>query len=219
MVTLFLGHLVRNSWIGHTGPVAAFLPALAMLFLVFGDVWRASGSLRPLACHDETGRQRIIRLSWVSIFFGGSLLVPTFGPQDPSPGLTPEVFLGMGLLVPIAEEFFFRGALLGWLRARTDDTEAVLLTSLCFAGLHAVGSDPSRFLATFGLGLGTGVLAIWNRCLHPAILLHAFYNLFQLTGGWSGRLLVSPFPILMAGLCGTFLLTAHSVRVRPHPED
>ncbi len=87
------------------------------------------------------------------------------------------VLWGLVVLVtlagPVAEEFFFRGLVYGWLRSRLGIGKALLATALLFAGLHA---DPVAFLPIAGLGLLFGWLYEKTGTLAAPIAIHTVHN-------------------------------------------
>jgi len=88
----------------------------------------------------------------------------------------------------LAEEFFFRGALLARLERETDATWALVLSSLAFAALHlglawTLGgtADPwiaaSTVIALHGvMGLGFGFLFVTTRSLLAPTVFHVLVN-------------------------------------------
>jgi membrane protease YdiL (CAAX protease family) len=75
--------------------------------------------------------------------------------------------------VPLAEELFFRGALLAWLERATSLRVAAWVSAVCFTLSHA---EPRSWPA---LSLVAGVLGLlrWaGQGLRPCILLHATFN-------------------------------------------
>lgn len=90
---------------------------------------------------------------------------------------------------PLAEEFFFRRVLQGWLEKQLDDDFApVLISSLAFAAAHA--GHGLAFVPLFPLALVLGGIARATGSIVPCILLHALFNgvsvvllLAQPTGG------------------------------------
>jgi membrane protease YdiL (CAAX protease family) len=104
----------------------------------------------------------------------------------------------ISLLVPIAEEFFFRGRLLPWLLARLDKLSAVSLTALAFACAHG---DPLQALVALPLGLLLGAVRAEGGSLLACIVIHQAHNALFVAGGptvvaapWAGLVLA------MAGL-------------------
>lgn len=60
--------------------------------------------------------------------------------------------VGLGLVVPVVEELFFRGLLYGGLERARRARDAVLVTAMCDAALHAGGRD-AALLLTLALAL------------------------------------------------------------------
>lgn len=84
------------------------------------------------------------------------------------------LFLYIGILIPIAEELFFRGVVFGWLRSRFDFWPANLATALAFGLIHLQSVEVSIALTAGGLVLGW--LYEKSGSLMPAILAHQAFN-------------------------------------------
>ena len=84
------------------------------------------------------------------------------------------LFLYIGILIPIAEELFFRGVVFGWLRSRFDFWPANLATALAFGLIHLQSIEVSIALTAGGLALGW--LYEKSGSLLPAILAHQAFN-------------------------------------------
>lgn len=82
--------------------------------------------------------------------------------------------LGAGILVPIAEELYFRGALFTWFRARFNFPVALLASSTLFALGHidALGVVASSFV----LALANGWVFEKSKTLWAPILMHITTN-------------------------------------------
>ena len=88
------------------------------------------------------------------------------------------LFLTVGVLTPIAEELFFRGALMGWMMLRRFPRWAViLLPALLFAVMHL---NPMGMLQIFFLALLLGYLRWATGSLWPSVGLHICNNLLVL---------------------------------------
>jgi membrane protease YdiL (CAAX protease family) len=98
------------------------------------------------------------------------LMVPP-GPLGPSLALT---LLGAGLLVPVAEELYFRGLLHGWLAERLGLWPRVLLSSALFALGHFDNAGVAA--ASFILGLLCALALERSRSLWLPIIIHAVNN-------------------------------------------
>lgn len=84
----------------------------------------------------------------------------------------------VGVLTPIAEELFFRGALMGWMMLRRFPRwSVILLPALLFAVMHL---NPMGMLQIFFLGLLLGYLRWATGSLWPSVALHMFNNLLVL---------------------------------------
>ena len=74
---------------------------------------------------------------------------------------------------PIAEEFFFRRILQGWLEVKFGDW-AVLVSALCFGFAHL--GDGLGWIPLIGFGLAAGYLTRRRGTILPSIVLHALFN-------------------------------------------
>lgn len=80
------------------------------------------------------------------------------------------------VVAPLAEEFFFRRVLQGWLEKHfADETGvAVALSAIAFASAHA--GQGLAFLPLFPLALVLGLIAERTGSIVPGVLLHAMFN-------------------------------------------
>lgn len=83
------------------------------------------------------------------------------------------VLLSAVVAAPIAEEFFFRRVLQGWLETRLGD-RAVPVSAVAF-GLAHVGHGLG-WVPLIGFGLATGYLARQRGSVLPCIVVHALFN-------------------------------------------
>lgn len=101
----------------------------------------------------------------------------TFLAGDRDPVAVALVVVAAVVVAPIAEEFFFRRALQGWLEARLPEADggaAIGLSAAAFAAAHmGHGLAPAPL---FLLGLVLGFIARRTGSLVPCILLHAGFN-------------------------------------------
>ncbi len=87
-------------------------------------------------------------------------------------GLT---LVGVGVLAPICEEYFFRGVFLRGLRERfPEGPRALVFSALWFSFMHL---EPLGFLARAELGLLFGWLYLRTGSIWPGVLAHAANNL------------------------------------------
>ncbi len=91
-----------------------------------------------------------------------------------------EAIFAMALAPAVAEEIFFRGALLGALNQRLGAGWGLLVSSLLFGILHL---DPAQGGAAVALGLYLGALTLRTGSIHAAILCHGVNNLTAILGG------------------------------------
>ncbi|MGH4000445.1 MAG: lysostaphin resistance A-like protein, partial [Pseudonocardiaceae bacterium] len=81
------------------------------------------------------------------------------------------------LVAPVAEEALMRGLMYPLLRRFVPPLPALVLVTLCFAGLHA---NVRQSIATIGLGLLLALVYEYTRRLSPVVALHAFFNVLAL---------------------------------------
>ena len=84
-------------------------------------------------------------------------------------------FILLGLIVPLCEEFLFRGGIQRYLiQASKKVWVGVLTTGFIFALIHA---EFDGFLVRFAMGVLLGYVFVWTGSIWSSILLHAAYNL------------------------------------------
>ena len=96
-----------------------------------------------------------------------------FLAADPSGVAVSLVLLSAVVAAPIAEEFFFRRVLQGWLESRLGD-RAVGVSAVAF-GLAHVGHGLG-WVPLIGFALATGYLARQRGTIVPCIIVHALFN-------------------------------------------
>ena len=86
------------------------------------------------------------------------------------------------MAAPFAEEFYFRGVLLRWLRSKLPLVVAALISAALFAALHGyflIQPNIVGWFQTAGifvLGLVMVALVTLTRSLWSSIIFHAAYN-------------------------------------------
>lgn len=83
-------------------------------------------------------------------------------------------FIGVGILVPISEELFFRGALYTWFRRRFNFQVAVIVSSVLFGLAHF--DSLGVVLSSLVMGLAIAVVFEYTRSLYTAIGIHMLNN-------------------------------------------
>lgn len=83
------------------------------------------------------------------------------------------------IAAPVVEEFFFRGLLFPYLRARSALWLAVFLSSALFAVMHFV---PPLIPALLAFGAVEALVFQRYKSLYPAMLVHGINNAFLLVG-------------------------------------
>lgn len=157
----------------------AWLLASSLLFLGSYLVGlRALGSHRPrtwvvsfililAAFVCGIGRENEAMTFFAEAGLGGDAIVPLF----------------VVVLVPLAEELFFRGALLAFFSRHFGKVPAVIMVSLLFGILH-VRSDMVVTMMLFSIALCITVLLSGN--LIWAIVIHVAWNAFSAMNDWAG---------------------------------
>ncbi|MBN1909031.1 MAG: CPBP family intramembrane metalloprotease [Pirellulales bacterium] len=107
----------------------------------------------------------------VQLFFKAALA--TLAPFAGGEAVPAAQLVHLVLLVPIAEEIYFRGLLLEHLRRGIGTVPAILACSLLFALLHL---PTGGALSAFWLSIGTCALVVWTGALAPALQLHIAWN-------------------------------------------
>ncbi|MBI3160057.1 MAG: CPBP family intramembrane metalloprotease [Chloroflexi bacterium] len=96
-------------------------------------------------------------------------------------------FLGVGVLAPLAEEFYFRGLLQGWFRQRLPALPAVTITALLFGLAHF--DSPGVAASAFLLGLVMGWAYENTRSLAVPMGMHVLTNSVAILIGAAAMLL------------------------------
>lgn len=82
--------------------------------------------------------------------------------------------VGIGVLVPISEELFFRGLLYDWFRQKTPLWAAVLITSLLFGLAHY--DSWIVMVSTFIMGVALALAYEYSKSIWVSIFMHIFTN-------------------------------------------
>ena len=90
-----------------------------------------------------------------------------------SPALTAMILLRVCVLVPVAEELLFRGALYSWLRNRVPAAAAIPITGVLFGLMHQV----TVFIPlAVVVGIAAGYIRERTGSVVPTLVVHAFQN-------------------------------------------
>jgi membrane protease YdiL (CAAX protease family) len=84
------------------------------------------------------------------------------------------LFILVVLMIPVAEEMFFRGAMLGSMTAQWGPLRAGLVVTLLFAGTHL---QPAQLPTLLLLGAALASLAWWRRSTWTSIVAYVTFNL------------------------------------------
>lgn len=90
--------------------------------------------------------------------------------------IAPVLFVVVGVVAPLVEETFFRGALLGALRRDLGETAGVWLSSIAFALIHPGALD--MLIPYVGLAWVFARMAVVRKSLLPCMIAHGLNNLF-----------------------------------------
>ncbi len=83
-----------------------------------------------------------------------------------------------GILVPFAEELFFRGILFRWMADKWHPWVGIIVSSIVFGLIHL---EPSVAVGTSILGMVMAWFTWKSKSLWPAIVIHVINNAFGLT--------------------------------------
>jgi membrane protease YdiL (CAAX protease family) len=169
------------------GLVTLLLEALLLLPVWFfaivwtGGTWRAVGFRRVGVAHGCWLPCLFLFVAYgITILWGLVLLWMQWPRQSPLVPLFRDnpIAIALGVMAvcvaaPIGEETFFRGFVMGGLRARIGMLQALFVSAAFFALLHL---PITLFPAIFGLGLLLGSLFAHTNSLWPGIILHATFN-------------------------------------------
>lgn len=182
-------HTIAPDWTSTVGFVVlvvaeAYAAILAALLLAFGGL---SGVRAQLGLRFTSGRDLLRALGLDIVALLGAivvyvLLTPIFGPpltialpvlktvtdvtRLPHADLLTLVLIfgRVFLLVPLAEELFFRGALYGWLRQHLSGLPTILITAVLFGFEHtAWGLPMPRIFFLVPLAFIYGIAVGWVR--------------------------------------------------------
>lgn len=151
----------------------ALAPGQIALSLVAGALFAFPAALLCGACEGIARAFGFVSASAVSpaaapLAFGMALLLPSL--------------LVEALLVPVCEEAFFRGYLLG-VFARGGETQAALFSAALFALAHGVGP---AMAGQFAFGCLLSLLTLRANSVLAAVLAHAAYNLTLVLADFAG---------------------------------
>ena len=145
--------------------------------------------------------------------FASEALLPAAGSRPtPSVGFALRVLVFV-VLVPVCEEYFFRGRLLPWLRARLGTVSAVSISACAFAVAHG---DVVQAAVALPVGLLLGAMRAAGADLGACMLAHAVHNGLFLIGG-AGLVALPWIGPVMAGAGALLTAFAWFYHLRPRP--
>ncbi len=89
------------------------------------------------------------------------------------------IIIGGGILVPMSEEFYFRGLIHNWFQSRMSYWPRILLSSAIFGMAHF--DSPAVVAASFILGIVNAIAYEKSKSLWLSIAIHAFNNTLALS--------------------------------------
>ena len=190
-VSVLAAVIVVVPWLGPPSSLAVLARGLffiALEVLLIRRFW-------PRARLLEHAEKKSTRVGWL-VFAGGPViglvlvvLGRVVGAWIPTPDVAPiHDFVSIpsgtvaaaliGMLAPVAEEWFFRGFLFGLVAARTSNAIAWVATTVAFAIVHLPQHwgawDASAALVVTGLGLGA--LRWWTGSFAASAVAHLTHN-------------------------------------------
>lgn len=169
--------IVFSIWLllPKRGPAgfASYFPRVSRLTLVLAAL---SGALLVVAVVYGLAELATHRL----VSFHASKIEQELAPSNLF-DLVPALLVG-AIVAPIAEELYFRGLLLRWLRSRFSLTTSVLVSAALFALLHLKFADHvglEGWVLTGGIftvGILAAAWSIGARSLWPSAVAHGTYN-------------------------------------------
>ena len=151
-----------RSPVDYTG-LRAWKPGAAAFGFLLG-----TANLVGIATPLQFLSQRLMPESWREIYSVEGLF------RGHTPVELALIVVGVGLVAPVCEEFFFRGFFLQGLKSRGGPPfKALVWSAVFFSALHL---DPVGFLARVELGLLFGWLWLRTGSLWPSLLAHVANN-------------------------------------------
>lgn len=150
--------------------------------------------------------------AFINMVFG---IVPQTSMPEYGTGVVSFVlmFLCVGLLPALVEEFAFRGVVLGALRRYFGDGASILISAVLFGLIHG---NLQQIPFAFCVGIVLGYATIYTGSIIPAMLIHALNNSLSVVLSFTTSSL-SPgvstivsylymLVLLLLGLCGSIIL-------------
>jgi membrane protease YdiL (CAAX protease family) len=106
-----------------------------------------------------------------------SMQPQAFAPEGFSVGAAAGMIIFAGILVPIAEEVFFRGVLYRWLRDKWGVGIGIIVSGIVFGLVHI---EPATAIPAMVLGWVLAWAFERSKSLWPSILIHILNNTFAL---------------------------------------
>lgn len=190
IIALSVPHPLGGGWVNWVLPGAVLLGASGVWFWMRssanGGHWLDQlGRERdnvPTACSENGVSNHVRNLVGAGMVGVFALMLATaacFWPASRTLG-TPPLLLeatAVILLVPLAEELYFRGAWLAILRAKLGAIASTLVVSIVFGLLHR-GQGQLLFMLLASCALCA--LTLWTRTILWAVAVHAVWNALTL---------------------------------------
>ncbi len=203
LIVVVFNLLTFGFFLVPPGAALAWVAAVGAFFLWWHARRSPSGAPGRVAAHirlrppeAEAGSLAGLVLSTVLLMLGVATLIERLtGPLDvtDSPfheqiltyietpaGWIVFAFAAAGV-VPMIEEFAFRGRLQRSLERRFGPAAAVVAAAAVFAAVHFGGPHPLLLAVPFLMGLLCGAAVILTRSIWTAVVLHGVWNLLMTT--------------------------------------
>ena len=156
-------------------PVMLALFGLAMVKFRKLD-WREDVGFKPPALRDAAiwAIGFLILVLALELLVGDGEKMGAWRGKYDSANLAVRI-VAVGLIYPVAEEFFFRGALLGMVRRRFGDLAGIVLPALLFGLIH-IQYDWRGMAFVMLDGLIFGIARVRTGSVYVAMLLHVIGN-------------------------------------------
>lgn len=190
LLALFIDHEIPGNTVAIVagGQFAACCAGILLLARLSGRQGPADaglnfesaigGSLKAIAAYAAFIPVYIFVVCPVNSWITGDRLQEVVEEYLDNPELASSAFylLLTCAVIPVMEEFLFRGVLYGGLRARFPAWAAVIASAVIFGLLH----DWAAVLPITALGCLLGFIREWSRSLIPVMVVHALHNSWTL---------------------------------------
>lgn len=177
MIALWVPREFDTDWAKWVLPSAVLLTASGTWFWIRSSVYSGHG-LGQLGWPRGNARNRV-GVGIVGIFALMLVMAACLWPGSRTLGTPPRPLelSAVILLVPLAEELYFRGAWLATLRAELGGVASTLVVSMVFGLLH---HGQGQVLTMLFASCALCTLTLWTRTIVWAVAIHAVWNALTL---------------------------------------